>query len=179
MAARAGGPGSPLWRSDPLDRSLASLEDLDSNSAHSDITALTLRPKPRILISFSDDQAMGGGNLAQITTGDVEDTWLNKKLIYRRSFQGAKAAQKRERNAKTAGTTAKSQLKVVRRSLTLSFPVSSCVTFEAINNEAAKNIQCKVCFQTFLQTSREPALKEHAENRHSKALLDCFPMWKP
>ncbi|KAH9815252.1 At2g23090 like protein [Melampsora americana] len=71
---------------------------------------------------------------------------------------GAKAAQKRERNAKAAGTTAKSQLKV---------------------NEAAKNIQCKVCFQTFLQTSREPALKEHAENKHSRTLADCFPMYKP
>ncbi|OAV93015.1 hypothetical protein PTTG_02820 [Puccinia triticina 1-1 BBBD Race 1] len=35
---------------------------------------------------------------------------------------GAKAAQKRERNAKATGATAKSQLKV---------------------NEAAKNIQCK------------------------------------
>ncbi|MBW0483650.1 hypothetical protein O181_023365 [Austropuccinia psidii MF-1] len=72
---------------------------------------------------------------------------------------GAKAAQKRERlNAKAAGSTAKSQLKV---------------------NEAAKNIQCKVCFQTFLQTSREPALKEHAENKHKKNLVDCFPTWKP
>ncbi|CAH7688097.1 At2g23090 like protein [Phakopsora pachyrhizi] len=71
---------------------------------------------------------------------------------------GAKAAQKRERNAKASGAVAKSQLKV---------------------NEAAMNIQCKVCFQTFLQTSREPALKEHAENKHSKTIAICFPMWKP
>jgi hypothetical protein len=49
---------------------------------------------------------------------------------------GAKAAQKRERNAKLAGGAAKSQLKV---------------------NEKAKSIQCKVCFQTFLSTARAPA----------------------
>lgn len=47
---------------------------------------------------------------------------------------GAKAAQKRERNAKDAKGAAKSQLKV---------------------NEAAKSIQCKVCFATFLSTTRE------------------------
>lgn len=93
--------------------------------------------------------------------------------------QGAKSAQKRERNAKNAGKEAKSQLKV---------------------NESAKDIQCKVCFSTFLKTTRGPAyviprphasavstrvanksvpttsLKEHAENKHSnKALTECFP----
>jgi hypothetical protein len=47
---------------------------------------------------------------------------------------GAKAAQKRERNAKDAKGAAKSQLKV---------------------NEAAKTTQCKICFTTFLSTTRE------------------------
>lgn len=50
--------------------------------------------------------------------------------------QGAKSAQKRERAAKNAGKEAKSQLKV---------------------NESAKDIQCKVCFGTFLKTTRAPA----------------------
>ncbi|KKY34807.1 hypothetical protein UCDDA912_g05212 [Diaporthe ampelina] len=67
---------------------------------------------------------------------------------------GAKSAQKRERAAKNAGKEAKSQLKV---------------------NESAKDIQCKVCFSTFLKTSRAPALTEHAENKHSKSLGECFP----
>ncbi|KAK7698093.1 hypothetical protein SLS64_012868 [Diaporthe eres] len=67
---------------------------------------------------------------------------------------GAKSAQKRERAMKNAGKEAKSQLKV---------------------NESAKDIQCKVCFSTFLKTSRAPALTEHAENKHSKSLTECFP----
>ncbi|RKU48290.1 hypothetical protein DL546_007459 [Coniochaeta pulveracea] len=70
---------------------------------------------------------------------------------------GAKAAQKRERNAKLAGGAAKSQLKV---------------------NEKAKSIQCKVCFQTFLSTARAPALNEHASNKHNKTIADCFPDFK-
>ncbi|OAD81429.1 hypothetical protein PHYBLDRAFT_95574, partial [Phycomyces blakesleeanus NRRL 1555(-)] len=68
--------------------------------------------------------------------------------------QGQKAQMKRERNAKSAGKAANSQLKV---------------------NEAAKNIICKQCFQTFLCTSREKALTEHAENKHGKTMKDCFP----
>ncbi|KAH9921962.1 At2g23090 like protein [Epithele typhae] len=67
---------------------------------------------------------------------------------------GAKAAQKRERNAAKAGGTAKSQTKA---------------------NEAAKNIICTVCRQTFLLTTRAPALEEHASNKHSKSMADCFP----
>ncbi|KAH8761183.1 At2g23090 like protein [Diaporthe sp. PMI_573] len=67
---------------------------------------------------------------------------------------GAKSAQKRERALKNAGKEAKSQLKV---------------------NETAKDIQCKVCFSTFLKTSRAPALTEHAANKHSKSLTECFP----
>ncbi|KAJ2812076.1 hypothetical protein H4S07_001643 [Coemansia furcata] len=60
---------------------------------------------------------------------------------------------KRERNAK-AGTEAKSQLKV---------------------NVASKTIQCKVCFQTFMCTSKIPELTQHADNKHSKTLQECFP----
>ncbi|KAI8890079.1 DUF1909-domain-containing protein [Backusella circina FSU 941] len=67
---------------------------------------------------------------------------------------GAKAQQKRERNAKNSKKENGSQLKV---------------------NETAKNIICKTCFQTFLCTSREKALTEHAENKHSKTMKECFP----
>ena len=67
---------------------------------------------------------------------------------------GAKAAQKRERNAKNAGGAAKSQLKI---------------------NEKAKNIQCDTCKATFLSTTRENALTEHATNKHNKTLVQCFP----
>ncbi|KFH45514.1 hypothetical protein ACRE_037100 [Hapsidospora chrysogenum ATCC 11550] len=67
---------------------------------------------------------------------------------------GAKAQQKRERNAKDT-KTAKSQLKV---------------------NEKAMNIQCQICKSTFLQTTKLPQLKEHAENKHAnKDFADCFP----
>ncbi|KAH6657305.1 At2g23090 like protein [Truncatella angustata] len=69
---------------------------------------------------------------------------------------GAKAQQKRERNAKD-GKVAKSQLKT---------------------NEKAMNIQCKICFSTFLATSRVPQLTEHAQNKHSKTLADCFPNYE-
>ncbi|KAJ7071244.1 At2g23090 like protein [Mycena amicta] len=68
---------------------------------------------------------------------------------------GAKAAQKRERNAdKNAAKGSKSQAKV---------------------NEAAKSIVCTTCKQTFLITTRAPALAEHADNKHGKSLADCFP----
>ncbi|KAL4983427.1 At2g23090 like protein [Aspergillus falconensis] len=67
---------------------------------------------------------------------------------------GAKAASKRERNAKDAKAGGKSQLKT---------------------NEAAKDIQCVVCRATFLKTTRGPALTEHAGNKHNKTLQDCFP----
>ncbi|KAJ1651918.1 hypothetical protein GGF38_005477 [Coemansia sp. RSA 25] len=69
---------------------------------------------------------------------------------------GNKAQMKRERNAK-AGTEAKSQLKI---------------------NVASKTIQCKVCFQTFMCTSKPPELTLHADNKHSKTLLECFPEYK-
>lgn len=54
------------------------------------------------------------------------------------------------------------------------------------------SIQCQVCKQTFLQTTKAPAyveygslrvcsmanvcsLLEHASNKHKKGLADCFP----
>ena len=55
---------------------------------------------------------------------------------------GAKAAQKRERNAEKNKKPAGSQLKA---------------------NEAAKTITCAVCKQAFLGTMRKPALTTHAE----------------
>ncbi|KAH9853180.1 DUF1909-domain-containing protein [Lenzites betulinus] len=67
---------------------------------------------------------------------------------------GAKAQQKRERNAAKAGGTAKSQIKT---------------------NQAALNIICNICKQTFLLTTRPPALEEHAQNKHSKTAAECFP----
>lgn len=55
---------------------------------------------------------------------------------------GAKAAQKRERNSEKNKKPAGSQLK---------------------SNEAAKTITCTVCKQAFLGTMRKPALTTHAE----------------
>ncbi|OMJ22304.1 hypothetical protein AYI69_g5441 [Smittium culicis] len=66
---------------------------------------------------------------------------------------GAKAQIRRERNLK-ASAKPNSQLKV---------------------NETAKNIICTVCRSTFLCTSRAKSLAEHAENKHSKTIKDCFP----
>ncbi|EGG17429.1 hypothetical protein DFA_08424 [Cavenderia fasciculata] len=73
------------------------------------------------------------------------------------SGNGAKAQQKRERNLKKAAgeTKAHSQLK---------------------SNEAAKNIMCNVCRQSFMCTAKEPELRLHAENKHvGRAFTDCFP----
>ncbi|KAJ1310809.1 hypothetical protein OPQ81_009329 [Rhizoctonia solani] len=72
---------------------------------------------------------------------------------------GAKAQQKQQRNAKKAADSGpKSQLKT---------------------NEAAKNIICQTCRQTFLTTTRLPALVQHVENKHSgKTVADCFPNYK-
>ncbi|KAG7450274.1 DUF1909-domain-containing protein [Guyanagaster necrorhizus] len=68
---------------------------------------------------------------------------------------GAKAAQKRERNAdKNAAKGSKSQSK---------------------SNAAATNILCATCRQAFFVTTRAPALEEHAQNKHSKTLAECFP----
>ncbi|KAK4465515.1 At2g23090 like protein [Cladorrhinum samala] len=70
---------------------------------------------------------------------------------------GAKAAQKRARNAKAAAPKAASQLKT---------------------NTAAMNIICQQCRQTFLTTSRLPQLTLHAENKHSSTVATCFPDYK-
>ncbi|KAJ2979591.1 hypothetical protein NQ176_g3151 [Zarea fungicola] len=67
---------------------------------------------------------------------------------------GAKAQQKRERNAKDKAGAAKSQLKV---------------------NQAACDIICTVCRSTFLKTTKPPQLLEHAQNKHNKGMADCFP----
>ncbi|TFK23112.1 DUF1909-domain-containing protein [Coprinopsis marcescibilis] len=67
---------------------------------------------------------------------------------------GAKAQQKRERNTDKAGKAGKSQLKV---------------------NEASKSLVCTQCRQPFMNTARAPALEEHAQNKHSKPLAECFP----
>ncbi|KAG7099462.1 hypothetical protein E1B28_001312 [Marasmius oreades] len=71
---------------------------------------------------------------------------------------GAKAAQKRERNTdKNASKGSKSQMKT---------------------NEAAKSIVCTICKQAFFVTTRQPALEQHSQDRHSKVLAECFPDFK-
>jgi len=67
---------------------------------------------------------------------------------------GAKAQQKRERNAKDAAGGAKSQLK---------------------SNAAAKTIICKICRQDWQSTTKKPALEQHAKDRHNKEYDECFP----
>ncbi|KAH7155443.1 At2g23090 like protein [Dactylonectria estremocensis] len=69
---------------------------------------------------------------------------------------GAKAQQKRDR-AQKEGKVAKSQLKV---------------------NKQACDIQCQICKSTFLKTTKAPALTEHAQNKHSKTLEECFPTFQ-
>ncbi|KAJ4290542.1 hypothetical protein N0V90_010759 [Kalmusia sp. IMI 367209] len=66
---------------------------------------------------------------------------------------GAKAAQKRERNGAKGPKEAKSQLK---------------------SNAAALTIKCKTCFQSFQSTTARKMLTEHASNKHSKNFEDCF-----
>lgn len=64
------------------------------------------------------------GNVSILDTLNSDNT-----LTRRSSYQGAKAAQKRERNADKASKGSKSQAK---------------------SNEAAKNIVCSVCKQPFV-----------------------------
>ncbi|OQU96812.1 hypothetical protein CLAIMM_02839 [Cladophialophora immunda] len=66
---------------------------------------------------------------------------------------GAKAAQKRERNTKDAKKEPNSQLK---------------------KNAAAQTIKCKICFATFQSTSARKGLEDHASNKHSKKYEECF-----
>ncbi|SCZ89198.1 BZ3500_MvSof-1268-A1-R1_Chr9g10327 [Microbotryum saponariae] len=43
-------------------------------------------------------------------------------------------------------------------------------------NAAAMTIQCVTCKQTFMNTTKVDALKQHAENKHKNAALaTCFP----
>ncbi|CAI7657066.1 unnamed protein product [Penicillium palitans] len=89
------------------------------------------------------------------TTPDHSElfVWVANAQRTNNTRQGAKANMKRERNAKDQ-KTAKSQTK---------------------SNEKAMSIQCQICRQTFLQTTKAPALLEHASNKHSKGLPECFP----
>ncbi|KAJ8084275.1 hypothetical protein PM082_003043 [Marasmius tenuissimus] len=70
---------------------------------------------------------------------------------------GAKAAQKRERNVEKGAKGGKSQSK---------------------SNEAAKSIVCATCKQAFFVTTRQPALEQHSQDRHNKTLAECFPDFK-
>ncbi|GAA5912244.1 uncharacterized protein JCM6883_003291 [Sporobolomyces salmoneus] len=71
---------------------------------------------------------------------------------------GAKAQQKQAKNAAAAKKGPSSQLAANKASLTL---------------------KCKVCMSPFMGTARAPQLEEHASNKHSKTLADCFPDFKP
>ena len=47
-------------------------------------------------------------------------------------------------------------------------------------NEAAKNIKCKICLQTFLCTANPADLKLHSDNKHPKLKFeDCFDVPAP
>lgn len=63
---------------------------------------------------------------------------------------------KRERNAKDS-KVAKSQLKTVSVTAENRKETKTKRYLNFLQNEAAKNIICKVCFQTFLCTAREKA----------------------
>ncbi|KAL8279926.1 hypothetical protein RQP46_007776 [Phenoliferia psychrophenolica] len=43
------------------------------------------------------------------------------------------------------------------------------------SNEKAMSIQCVTCKQVFMTTTKAAALTEHADSKHKKALLECFP----
>ncbi|GAA5854396.1 hypothetical protein JCM3775_000798 [Rhodotorula graminis] len=67
---------------------------------------------------------------------------------------GAKAQQKRERNAKEA---------------------KKGPTSQKAANAAQMNIICTICRQSFFVTTKAPDLQQHADSKHSKQLKDCFP----
>ncbi|CAG8644612.1 2845_t:CDS:2, partial [Gigaspora rosea] len=81
---------------------------------------------------------------------------------------GQKAQHKRERAKGSAQKTASTQVCSIDDSTKVDL-------FPGTLNEAAKTVICKVCRNTFLCTVRQKALKEHAENKHSKNLEECFP----
>jgi len=70
---------------------------------------------------------------------------------------GAKAQQKRERNAQAGAKSKASQLKV---------------------NQEALSVLCDICKQPFMGTVRAPALEAHAQNKHGKGLAECFSKFK-
>jgi hypothetical protein len=43
-----------------------------------------------------------------------------------------------------------------------------------MQNAAAQTVKCKTCFQTFQSTTSRKMLTDHASNKHSKNLEDCF-----
>ncbi|WWD16107.1 hypothetical protein CI109_100532 [Kwoniella shandongensis] len=68
---------------------------------------------------------------------------------------GAKSAQKRERNAAKAPKGESSQLK---------------------SNQAAQSIQCFTCKATFQGTSKQLVLQQHIDSKHPKSdIKTCFP----
>ncbi|KAI8324357.1 DUF1909-domain-containing protein [Martensiomyces pterosporus] len=71
---------------------------------------------------------------------------------------GAKAQMKRDRASKGAKGEQHSQLKV---------------------NQKAMSVVCQVCRTQFLCTISAKALEEHAENKHSKTIKECFPGFEP
>lgn len=70
---------------------------------------------------------------------------------------GCKAAMRRERSKDQGKKTQASQLKV---------------------NEKALSYVCQSCFTSFLCTANEKILADHAQDKHKKSLLDCFPNFK-
>jgi len=93
---------------------------------------------------------------------------------------GAKAQQKRERNAKDAGGAAKSQLKSVRlcylrkRNGQRHSRTPVLTSLLSLQNAAAKTIICKICRQDWQSTQKRAGLEEHAQNKHSKTYDECF-----
>jgi len=75
------------------------------------------------------------------------------------SGNGARAKQKRERNAKKAEekSSGKSQLD---------------------SNKKAQSILCKICRQPFMCNAKKPELDQHRENKHPKnEYKDCFDVF--
>ncbi|CAE6500910.1 unnamed protein product [Rhizoctonia solani] len=92
---------------------------------------------------------------------------------------GAKAQQKQQRNAKKAQDSgAKRRVnELFDKRWTELRPFAFFSQLKT--NEAAKSIICQTCRQTFLSTTRLPALTQHVENKHSgKTVADCFPDYK-
>lgn len=66
-----------------------------------------------------------------------------------------------------------------RNSLTIVSAFSRTAGSQLKQNAAAQSIQCKVCMATFICTTAEVKLKEHADNKHPKNdFYQCFPHLK-